>query len=230
MNSLIQAYEQNRVNDSLDPQHHYDPNDPHARDTVGEDNGRLEGYSTAALRNVVYADYKSDKDAAEDIAKNKTLALNVASGLIGTGLGATGPVGGVAAGGLSAVTAVIADGIEPATVDIPHVPDVNVVAGNPSGTADDEGIQLTTRAQFLNAMLARDAHVADQYADLGIIDPHTHRVDLSTMDPAQMTKLNNELEKRMPASVSQEVDDMTRKRGELSQSYGLTIPDQFKGR
>ena len=137
-----------------------------------------------------------------------------------------GPGGSLAT---DVVTSFAQDTITPETVDIPQVTSPGLYDIDPH-TADDENLQLASRSHFINAMIQHDPTAADQFRDLGIINPTTNQVDLSDIDAAQVTHLNNQLEQRLPDEVSQEVSELTKKRSEIAGDYGLTIPDKFTGR
>ncbi|MGJ9414490.1 hypothetical protein ACHAAC_17450, partial [Aeromicrobium sp. CF4.19] len=217
MAALIDQYQSQRIADSLDPDHEY-PDGPHQRGTVGDDNGRLFGLNSAALRNVVFNEFTSAEDAAAEAAEIRKSAL----GLVGII-----PVPGNGGPAVDAALWLAEQSIEPAEVSVPERIDNDLYANLDPESAGSESVQTVSRGQFLQAMIDRDPEIASDYEDLGIIDSDGN-VDLTNVAIEDTTHLNNQLTERMGSEVTEEINDLVRTRNEFLTNYG-NIPDREWG-
>lgn len=220
--TVIEGYQQQRIADSLDPDHSYPDGDPHQQGTVGEQNGRLFAYNSAALDNVIYSSYTSDQEAAQEVAETRQMAISI----LGTvPLGDAGPIGSIA-------TILARESIEPEDVPLPETIDPGITGSSIDiQTASPAGLTSIARAQYLENMIALDPSLGSQYEDLGIINPDSGRVDLSNVPLDQVDHINSELEQRMSPEVNNEIADLLAERDAIvGQLRDDLSTEEFTGR
>ncbi|WP_374999746.1 hypothetical protein [Aeromicrobium sp. CTD01-1L150] len=216
----IEAYQQQRILDALDPDHEYPDDDPHQRGTYGDDNGRLFGYNSAALRNAVVVQYGEAVDAAEQVAKNRQMAISI----LGTAAGGPDPTP------LSSITTtLLQETINPADVAIPEAASPNLYGAFAVEAADPTVLETVARAQVLDAMIVHDPSLASDFEDLGVIGDNG-KVDLSGVSDEQTTHINDQLKQRMPDAVNEEVDNLLTVRNSIVSNHGLDLPERYRGR
>ncbi|GAA2085145.1 hypothetical protein GCM10009821_28320 [Aeromicrobium halocynthiae] len=217
--TAIEAYQRQRIVDTLDPAHVYPADQPHQRGTYGDDNGRLFGYNSAALRNAIVVQYGEGVDAAEQVAKNRQMAISIL-GTVPTG--AADPLKNV-------ITLLANESIRPSAVAIPEAASPNLYGAFAVEAADPTVLETVARAQVLDAMIIRDPSIASDFADLGIIGEGGN-VDLSQISDAQTTHINDQLSQRMPDEVNEEIADLLTVRGTIVANHGLDLPQRYTGR